>query len=129
MRTGDLDDNGYGASASVSSVKRGSVTSAFVGDSPDSFSVESQINLDSYLLINNRDTGGEDVVASVSEIFGRNITAMEAVEVKPFKIVTSNDVYFFNGDTITQSGTNATGTVVGDTFNKKEFCHCIFIIF
>ena len=120
LRVGDLDDNGYGASASVASIKRGSVTSAFVGDSPDSFSVESQINLDSYLLINNRDTGGEDVVASVSEIFGRNITAMEAVEVKPFKIVTSNDVYFFNGDTITQSGTNATGTVVGDTFNKKE---------
>ena len=120
LNVSGIDSNGYNAVATIQSVKKGSVTSAVVEDSVGNFSVDNELNLNSLVLVDDSNTGGQGAAASVSEIFGRNVESVESVEVKPTKISTRNFVYFFDGDIITQDNTGATGEVVGDSFNTTE---------
>ena len=121
LNTGNLDANGYNSFATIQSTTRGSILSAVVDDSTDAFSVGSQLNLTSQVLVDNSNTGGEGAAASVSEIYGRKVEAVEGIQNKVVKVNTSQLVYFFDGDTITQSNTGATGIVYGDSFNVDEF--------
>jgi hypothetical protein len=121
LNTNNFDPNGYNSFATIQSTTRGSIFSAIVDDSTDAFSVGSQLNLTSQVLVDNFNTGGEGAAASVSEIFGRKVEAIEGIQNKVVKLNTSQQVYFFDGSTITQSNTGATGIVYGNAFNTDEF--------
>ena len=120
LNLGNLSSNGFNNSAIIQSVKKGSITTAIVEDSTDIFSVDNELNLDSILLVNDKNTGGNKAAASVSEIFGRKVESIESVQTIPLKITTKFNVYFFDGDIVTQESTGYTGEVVGDSFNTRD---------
>lgn len=121
LNLGNLSASGYNSSAIIQSTTKGSINSAIVDDSADIFSVGSQLNLTSQVLVDNFQTGGEGAAASVSEIYGREVEAVEGVQNKVILMSTRQQVYLFNGSTITQSNTGATGEVYGDAFNTDQF--------
>jgi hypothetical protein len=121
LNTGNLSANGYNSFATVQSTTKGSINSAIVDDSADIFSVGSQLNLTSQVLVDNFQTGGEGASASVSEIYGREIEAIEGIQNKVVLMSTRQQIYFFNGGTVTQDNTGATGEIYGDSFNTDQF--------
>ena len=115
LKTAITPNNGIAASAVIETTKEGSVTSALVENSPETFSVGSKVFLD------NRNSNGDGVVAEVSGLKGKSIASIESTETKAVKITSKNPVYFFDKSIVTQEGTNVTGEVVGDVFSENEF--------
>ena len=108
-----LDSSGYNSVATIRSTTRGSVTGASIFDSPETFSIGCQVE------VNDSATKGKGVFATVSEVTGKSVTKIESAATKAVKINTIRPIYFFEGDVITQGTT--LGTVVGDSFNVNEF--------
>ena len=112
----DYTANGYNSSALIKSTTKGTIFGASVESSPNIFSVGRQVVIDQ-----NSTTSGSGATASVKEVYGKDVEAIEALQTRVIKITTSEPVYFFNGDTVTQEVTGATGTVYGNSFNSTEF--------
>ena len=113
MNVNNIGANGYGSTATIQSITKGSISSAVVEDSPEIFSVGSQLSLST-------SGSGEGAAASVSKVFGRNVEAIESVQNKVVQIKTKSQIYFFEGDTITQENTGATGEIYGNSFNTDQ---------
>ena len=113
LNVNNIGANGYGSTATIQSITKGSISSAVVEDSPEIFSVGSQLSLST-------SGSGEGAAASVSEVFGRNVEAIESIQNKVVQIKTKSQIYFFEGDTITQDNTGATGEIYGDSFSTDQ---------
>ena len=114
LRTSDIDSNGDLALARINDVKRGSVSSASITRSTSSFSVGSK------LVIDNRQTEGSGCAGEVESVKGRQVTAIESQDNKCLYIELVRDAYLFDGDTIIQAGTGATGEIVGNVFTSNK---------
>ncbi len=115
LRTGGISRNGVKTVAKVKDVKRGTVSSATILNSGTNFSVGGK------LVIDNSGTDGSDAAGEIESVKGRTVTSIQSQSIKALYIEISNTAYLFNGDTITQANTGATGTIVGDVFTAKKF--------
>ena len=115
LRTSDITNNGDLVLAKIEDVKRGSVSSINVFDSTNNFSVGSEV------IIDDSDTHGFGATAEVSSVKGRQVSSIESQDVKCLFVELKTTAYLFDGDTITQSGTGATGTIVGNVFSGSKF--------
>ena len=115
ITTSNIDANGFNTAAQIRATKKGSVSGGIVSTDVETFSIGSQV------VIDDSETTGFGAYATVSEVKGKTIDNIESVQTKAVKITTSQLVYFFDGDTIVQENTGATGTVVGNSFNTFEF--------
>ena len=113
-REKNITKNGNGFEAFVGGVNTGNISGFEIIDSIDGFSVGGNVYLD------NTGTDGSDASAVVSEVFGKPVTSIESKETKSVKIRLVNSAYLFAGDTLTQSGTNASGTLLGSVSNGTE---------
>jgi hypothetical protein len=111
LSVGNLYENGEGAVAYVDSISTGSVSSAVVESTPKNFKVGCSVETNYQTISDPR------IDAKVSSVKGENVLSIEAKN--SIKIISDNNAYFFNGDTITQSSTNATGELVGNVFDSK----------
>ena len=115
LKTSITPNNGVYASAIIETTTEGNVTSSVVEYSPANFSIGNSVIVDNY------ETSGNDLVAEVSSLKGKQIDSIESKQTKALKIVSKNPVYFFDKSIITQETTNATGEVVGDIFSSNTF--------
>ena len=106
-------NNGVESFATIESVKSGTVDTVVVESSPNIFSNNSVV------YFNNNNTEGSGATAVVSSINGKNVLSLESKVAKIVKINTIGDCYLFDGSTITQSSSNAQGTVIGNVFDSK----------
>ena len=95
--------------ARVKTVTSGSVTSASVISSSDTFEVGST------LLVQNN-----SVDAFVSSLKGKTVVGIESEQTKAVEITTKETVYLFAGDTVVQ-GNGSFGEIVTDAFNTNNF--------
>jgi len=103
--------SGVGLKATIKDVSKGRVSGANVISSTEEFEVGSN------LLIENK-----AVNAQVSTLKGKEVVGIESNQTKALEITTSQSVYLFAGDIITQGGPGgATGEVVTNTFNGNNF--------
>ena len=114
LRTADIAKNGDKTTLIVDEVTRGTISGANVVSSVSTFSVGSQLEID------NKGTEGKGVTAEVSSVKGRTVASIESQETKALLINLSNTAYLFDGDTITQSVTGATGKLVGNVFSAQQ---------
>jgi len=115
LRTSDIPSNGSSAISKIEDVIGGSVSSATVYDSTPVYSVGSKLIVDSEL------TGGSDAEAEVDSVIGKNVVSLESQQTKSLLVQLKQNAYLFDGDTITQSNTGATGFIVGDVFTSNKF--------
>lgn len=115
LRTTGISNNGELALAKIDDVKRGSINSVSIFDSTDNFSVGSS------LIVDDSDTGGFGAQAEVSSVKGRNVVSIESQDTKSLYTELITTAYLFDGDTITQSATGATGKIVGNVFSNTKF--------
>nr|BAR39523.1 strucutural protein [uncultured Mediterranean phage uvMED] len=115
LRTADIDKNGELAIAVIDEINRGNVSGAEVYSSASTFSVGSEV------IIDNTSTGGFGATAEVSSVKGRQVESIESQSTKALLVELSNIGYLFDGDTITQDVTGATGEIVGNVFSGKKF--------
>ncbi len=113
LSTANIEKNGDGTYALIESISSGSISSAKVDDSTNTFSVGSQ------LIVNEEGTAGTGLNASVSSVEGNNVVSLEALETKAIKVDTIDNCYFFAGTTITQTGSGASGQLIGNVFNDN----------
>ena len=114
LRTSDIDNNGDLALARINEVKRGSVSSASISRSVSSFSVGSSI------IVDDKQTEGSGCAGEVDSVKGRQVSAIESQDNKCLYIELVRDAYLFDGDTIIQAGTGATGEIVGNVFTSNK---------
>ena len=114
LRTSGIDKNGDLSHAIIEDVNRGNVISATVLDSVNNFSVGSEV------IINDTQTDGFGAKAEVSSVSGRQVLSIESEDSKVvlFDLVTT--AYLFDGDTLTQALTGASGKIVGDVFSGTK---------
>ena len=115
LRTADIDANGELAVAVIEDIERGNVSGAEIYSSVDTFSVGSEV------FIDNTSTSGFGATAEVSSVKGKQVESIESQSTKALLINLSNTAYLFDGDTITQDVTGASGEIVGDVFSGKQF--------
>lgn len=113
VKTESILENGNQVFSKIKSVSTGSVDGVYVEDSIDNFSVGCSLETK---YPENSDYKG--ILAKVSEVKGKNVLLIESK--KSLQVISENNAYFFNGDIITQSSTNATGEVVGNVFDSKN---------
>ena len=114
-RSGDVEKNGDLTKALIDDVKRGSVSSASIVSSGNNFRVGLP------LVIDDSGTDGYGVQGEVESVKGRTVSSIESQDTKALYVDLVSTAYLFNGDTITQSGTGATGSIVGDVFSAQQF--------
>ena len=114
-RTGDVEKNGDKTIVLIDDVKRGSVSSASIVSSSNNFTVGSK------LVIDNSDTDGYGAEGEVETVKGRTVSSIESQDTKALYVNLVSTAYLFDGDTITQAGTGATGSIVGNVFSAKKF--------
>ncbi len=115
LRVSGISNNGELALAKIDDVERGSIDSVSVIDSVNNFSVGSS------LVISDVGTDGFGSQAQVSSVKGRTVSKIESQDVKCLFVELKTTAYLFNGDTITQAVTGATGKIVGDVFTGTRF--------
>lgn len=113
VKTESILENGDQIFSKIKSVSTGSVDGVYVEDSVDTFSVGCSLETKYPENLNYN-----NILAKVSEVKGKNIISIESK--KSLQVISENNAYFFNGDIITQSSTNATGEVVGNVFDSKN---------
>ena len=111
LRTSDIANNGDKTTLLIDEVTRGTISGAESVSSVSTFSVGSKLE------INSDGTEGRGVTAEVSSVKGKTVASIESQETRALLINLSNTAYLFDGDTITQSVTGATGKLVGDVFS------------
>lgn len=110
LRTSDIDENGKGSYALIKDVTKGSVDSATVEYSHNNFSVGSELSID------NTGASGSGLKASVSSVFGKNVSGIESVETKASQISVEQTAYLFESDTIYQGeGVLLNQLIIDDT--------------
>ena len=114
LRTSDIDKNGDQTIAVIDDVIRGSVSSAVVSGGTSVYSVGSE------LIIDDNQTGGSGAEGEVESVKGRQVSAIESQQNKCLFIELVRDAYLFDGDTIIQQGTGATGEIVGNVFTANK---------
>jgi len=115
LRTVDIDSNGDLSIAKIEDVQRGTVSSVDILSSTDNFSVGSEV------IVNNDQTEGSGAEAKVSSVKGRNVISINSQTNKILLVDLVSTAYLFNGDTITQAITGATGKIVGNVFSANKF--------
>ena len=114
--------NGGDVICQVNSTLDGNVSGVNIIDSPDTFKVNSDF------IINDYNTEGGDAAAKVSSVTGKNVTSIESKSLNPPAqskevnlIGLTATCYLFEGDVITQVGSDYTGIVIGDISNSTSF--------
>ena len=115
LRTSGISKNGVQAVAKIEDVTRGTVSSATILSSGTNFSVGGR------LVIDNSGTEGLDVAGEIESVKGKTVSSLESQTTKALYIELTNNGYLFDGDTITQTNTGATGKIVGNVFSAKNF--------
>ena len=115
LRTTNIDNNGDLAIARINDVQRGNVSSATILSSGSNFSVGNKI------VVDDSNTNGFGVVGEVGSVKGKSVVSIESQVKKALYVELSGIGYLFDGDTITQANTGATGTIVGDVFSGNKF--------
>jgi len=115
LRTPNIDNNGDLSIALIDDVKRGDVSSASIFNSGSNFSVGGK------LVIDDSDTEGYGAAGEVESIKGKSVVSINSQSTKVLYVELSSNAYLFDGDTITQANTGATGIIVGDVFSSKDF--------
>ena len=115
LRTSGISKNGVQAAAKIEDVTRGTVSSATIFSSVSNFSVGGG------LVIDNSGTEGSDTAGEIESVKGKTVSSLESQTTKALYIELTNNGYLFDGDTITQSNTGATGKIVGNVFSAKNF--------
>ena len=115
LRTSGITKNGEFALAKIEDVKRGSISSVSISNSTDNFSVGSE------LIIDDSDTDGFGASARVDSVKGRQVSSIESQDIKCLFVELKSTAYLFDGDTITQNATGATGQIVGNVFSGSKF--------
>ena len=115
LRSLDIDRNGDSTIAQIQDVQRGSVSSASIVSGGNNFSVGNK------LVIDDSDTNGYGAAGEVDSVKGKQVTSIASQLAKVQYITLSNTAYLFDGDTITQSATGASGYIVGDVFSGNRF--------
>ena len=114
-RSSDIGKNGDNTYATIKEVSRGTVSSATIVSSGNNFNVGGKI------VVDDTDTGGYGASGEVDSVKGKTVTSIESQATKSLFIEISNTAYIFDGDTITQAVTGATGKIVGDVISGKKF--------
>jgi len=114
-RSSGISKNGDKTYATIKDVSRGTVSSATVISSNDNFSVGNKI------VVDDTDSGGYGASGEVDSVKGKTVTSIESQETKVLFFDISNTAYVFDGDTITQTVTGATGKIVGNVFSGNRF--------
>ena len=115
LRTPNIDNNGDLSIALIDDVKRGDIKSASIFNSGSNFSVGSK------LVIDDSDTEGYGAAGEVDSVKGKNVVSINSQSTKVLYVELVSNAYLFDGDTITQANTGATGTIVGNVFTSKDF--------
>ena len=115
LRRSGISRNGEKTFVRIQDVNRGTVSSATIVSSTSNFSVGGNI------VIDDSGTDGSGAAGEVESVKGRTVTSIESQSAKALYIELSNTAYLFDGGTITQASTGATGTIVGDVFSAKKF--------
>ena len=115
LRTSGISKNGVRTLAKIENVTRGTVSSATILSSGSNFSVGGG------LVIDNAGTEGLDAAGEIESIKGKTVSSLESQTTKALYIELINNGYLFDGDTITQANTGATGKIVGNVFSNKNF--------
>ena len=115
LRTSDISKNGVQAIAKIEDVTRGVVSSATIVNSGSNFSVGGS------LVIDNSGTEGSNVAGEIDSVKGKPVSSLESQTTKVLYVELINNGYLFDGDTITQTNTGATGKVVGNVFTANRF--------
>ena len=114
--------NGGDVICKVNSTLDGSVSGVNIIDSPNTFRVNNEF------IVNNNNTEGSDASAKVASVIGKDVTSIESKSLNP--PVQSKEVnlvgltatcYLFEGDVITQVGSDYTGVVIGNISNSISF--------
>ena len=114
LRTSGLSQNGVKTRAKIKEVSSGSITGFKVFSSSDNFSPGGNV------LLDNTGTSGRDAVGVITDVKGKDVSSIKATDAqKVAKIQITENCFVFNGDTITQPATGASGTAVGDTLDGK----------
>lgn len=114
LRTPNTPTNGSDFSVLVNSVNSGEIDNATAVSSPNNFSIDSKIYLNDYL-------DDDSALLKVSSVKGKTVSSIKSQQTKIIKLRTNSDVYFYDGDTITQATSGATGVVIGDVFDARDF--------
>ena len=115
LRTSDIDSNGDLSIAKIEDITSGTVSSIDIVSSTPTFSVGSEV------VANNNQTEGTGAQAKVSSVKGRTVSSIESQDIKTLYVELVSTAYLFDGDTITQSLTGATGQIVGNVFSGTKF--------
>ena len=115
LRTPNIDNNGDLTIALIDDVKRGDIKSASIFNSGSNFSVGSK------LVIDDSDTEGYGAAGEVDSVKGKDVVSINSQSTKVLYVELASNAYLFDGDTITQANTGATGTIVGNVFTSKDF--------
>ena len=113
LRVSGIDSNGDLSVALIDDVKRGDISSVSILNSGSNFSVTGKV------VIDDTDTEGYGAAAEIESVKGKSVTSVNALT--SIYIELSNVAYLFDGDTITQATTGATGTIVGNVVSSKIF--------
>ena len=115
LRTSTISKNGVKTLARIKNVTSGTVSSATISSSGSNFFVGNK------LVIDDSGTDGSGASGEVESVKGRTVSSIESQSKKASYIELSNTAYLFDGDTITQANTGATGIIVGNVFSSKKF--------
>ena len=115
LRTSGISKNGVQAVAKIEDVTRGTVSSATIVSSGSNFAVGGS------LVIDDSDTEGSGASGEIDSIKGKPVSSLESQTTKALYVELTNNGYLFDGDTITQANTGATGKIVGNIFTAKKF--------
>ena len=114
--------NGGDVICQINSTLDGNVSGVNIIDSPDTFRVNNDF------IVNDYSTEGRDAAAKVSSVIGKNVTSIESKSLNPPAqskevnlIGLTATCYLFEGDVITQVGSDYTGVVIGDVSNSTSF--------
>jgi hypothetical protein len=92
-----IDSNGANSLALIGDTTKGNVSGGYSDYSPETFSVGSQVFIDS------NNTGGFGAKSVVSSVNGKEIVSLESVQNKAIAIDLKQNAYLFAGDTVFQS--------------------------
>ena len=108
LRTSGISKNGVQTVAKIEDVTRGTVSSATIVSSGSNFSVGGG------LVIDDSNTEGSGAAGEIESVKGKTVSSLESQTTKVVYVSLVNNAYLFDGDTITQANTGATGKIVGN---------------
>jgi hypothetical protein len=114
LRTASIESNGSNTLVKINNVSPGNVSGIDIQDSVNTFKVGSFVRVD------DTNTGGQGATALVSEVKGISVTGIDCVQNKVLDISLVENAFLYDGDIITQNGSNATGEIVGNVVSSNQ---------